>query len=76
MIKEIFIFTFRLHAAPPSYEQCVSGAQHIRDVGESDYVYGASTPFSPKYPVFNYPVPSKITINSIQPTCDKFDDSF
>nr|XP_031842250.1 arrestin domain-containing protein 17-like [Nomia melanderi] len=44
--------------APPSYEECVSRAQHIKDVGESDYVYGASTPFAPKYPVFNYPVPN------------------
>ncbi|XP_076226623.1 arrestin domain-containing protein 2-like isoform X2 [Nomia melanderi] len=43
---------------PPSYEECVSRAQHIKDVGESDYVYGASTPFAPKYPVFNYPVPN------------------
>ncbi|XP_076649559.1 arrestin domain-containing protein 17-like [Halictus rubicundus] len=43
---------------PPSYEECVSGAEHIKDHGESDYVQGASTPFSPKYPVFNYPAPS------------------
>lgn len=76
MMKEVFILIFRLHPAPPSYETCVSGAQHIRDVDESDYMYGENTPFSPKYPVFNYPVPSKIMIYFIQPTCNKFDDPF
>ncbi|XP_078045517.1 arrestin domain-containing protein 2-like [Augochlora pura] len=43
---------------PPSYEECISGTQHIKDHDESDYVRGANTPFSPKYPVFNYPTPS------------------
>ncbi|XP_033343075.2 arrestin domain-containing protein 2 [Megalopta genalis] len=43
---------------PPSYEECVSGAQHIKDQDESDYVHGANSPFSPRYPVFNYPTPS------------------
>ncbi|XP_015436887.1 PREDICTED: arrestin domain-containing protein 2-like [Dufourea novaeangliae] len=53
---------------PPSYEECMSGAQHIRDHDESDYVLGADSPFAPKYPVFNYPAPSMIVINSIKLT--------
>ncbi|XP_076302607.1 arrestin domain-containing protein 17-like [Lasioglossum baleicum] len=40
---------------PPSYEECILGAQNIRDDDESDHVQGASAPFVPKYPVFNYP---------------------
>ncbi|XP_076649562.1 arrestin domain-containing protein 17-like isoform X2 [Halictus rubicundus] len=40
---------------PPSYEECMSGAQNIKDDDESDHVQGASMPFSPKYPVFHYP---------------------
>ncbi|XP_076302590.1 arrestin domain-containing protein 2-like isoform X2 [Lasioglossum baleicum] len=46
---------------PPSYEECVSGAHHIKDYDESDYVKGANTPFSPMYPVFNYPAQSALT---------------
>ncbi|XP_076175389.1 arrestin domain-containing protein 3 isoform X2 [Ptiloglossa arizonensis] len=40
---------------PPSYEECMSGAEHIKDHDESDFVRGANTPFAPRYPVFNYP---------------------
>ncbi|XP_078045502.1 arrestin domain-containing protein 2-like isoform X2 [Augochlora pura] len=43
---------------PPSYEECMIGAQNIRDDDESIHVDGANTPFRPKYPVFNYPSPS------------------
>ncbi|XP_076629535.1 arrestin domain-containing protein 17-like [Colletes latitarsis] len=42
---------------PPSYEECISGAEHIRDHDESDFVHGANTPFAPRYPVFDYPTP-------------------
>ncbi|XP_015436888.1 PREDICTED: arrestin domain-containing protein 3-like [Dufourea novaeangliae] len=50
--------TANMDIPPPSYEECVSGAQHIRDHDESDYVHGADSPFVPRYPVFNYPAPS------------------
>lgn len=43
---------------PPSYEECMSGAEHIKDHGESMYVHGADNPFLPRYPVFDYPSPS------------------
>ncbi|XP_029048517.2 arrestin domain-containing protein 3-like [Osmia bicornis bicornis] len=43
---------------PPSYEECMSRADNIKDQDESSYVIGASDPFAPKYPVFNYPVPN------------------
>ncbi|KAF3430394.1 hypothetical protein E2986_10021 [Frieseomelitta varia] len=47
-------------ATPPSYEECVSGTQDIRDQNESEYVFGANTPFTPRYPVFNNLEPNKI----------------
>ncbi|XP_017878803.1 arrestin domain-containing protein 2-like [Ceratina calcarata] len=43
---------------PPSYEECTSGAQHIRDDDESKYVFGADNSFAPRYPVFSYPTPN------------------
>ncbi|XP_076380768.1 arrestin domain-containing protein 2 [Megalopta genalis] len=43
---------------PPSYEECMLGAQNIRDDDESVHVQGTNAPFRPKYPVFNYPAPS------------------
>ncbi|XP_054003763.1 arrestin domain-containing protein 17-like [Hylaeus anthracinus] len=43
---------------PPSYEECMSGAENIRDHDESDFVHGADTPFAPRYPVFDYPTPT------------------
>nr|XP_003699454.1 PREDICTED: arrestin domain-containing protein 3-like [Megachile rotundata] len=43
---------------PPSYEECVSKADNIKDSDESSYVIGANDPFAPRYPVFNYPAPS------------------
>lgn len=43
----------------------MSGTQNIRDHNESDFVFGADTSFSPRYPVFNYPTPSKI-VNSLR----------
>ncbi|XP_043266340.1 arrestin domain-containing protein 17-like [Colletes gigas] len=42
---------------PPSYEECITGAEHIKDHDESDFVHGANTPFAPRYPVFDYPTP-------------------
>ncbi|CAD1470839.1 unnamed protein product, partial [Heterotrigona itama] len=42
---------------PPSYEEYMSGTQNILDQNESEYVFGANTPFTPRYPVFNYPAP-------------------
>ncbi|XP_076766720.1 arrestin domain-containing protein 17 [Xylocopa sonorina] len=44
---------------PPTYEECMSGAENIMDHDESNYVYGANDPFTPRYPVFHYPAPSK-----------------
>ncbi|XP_076380550.1 arrestin domain-containing protein 3-like isoform X2 [Megalopta genalis] len=43
-----------LDHAPPSYKECMLGAQNIRDDDESVHV--------PKYPVFNYLPPSKYFI--------------
>lgn len=43
---------------PPSYEECMSRTQNIKDQDESNYVFGANDPFAPRYPVFNYPSPS------------------
>ncbi|CAK9794945.1 Arrestin domain-containing protein 3 [Anthophora quadrimaculata] len=45
---------------PPSYEECISGTSTIKDKDESNYVFGANEQFSPRYPVFNYPTPSKM----------------
>ncbi|XP_043248558.1 arrestin domain-containing protein 17-like [Colletes gigas] len=39
---------------PSSYEECVLGAENIKDHDESKYVLGADAPFSPRYPVFDY----------------------
>ena len=50
--------TFNLDITPPSYEECISGTQNIKDHNESDFVYGANTFFAPRYPVFNYPTQS------------------
>ncbi|XP_060821608.1 arrestin domain-containing protein 17-like [Bombus pascuorum] len=50
--------SFNLDIPPPSYEECMSGTQNIRDHNESDFVFGANTFFAPRYPVFNYPAPS------------------
>ncbi|XP_076238914.1 arrestin domain-containing protein 3 [Calliopsis andreniformis] len=46
---------------PPSYEECMTKAQNIKDNGESNYVHGANDSFAPRYPVFNYPTPSNTT---------------
>ena len=55
---------FFFYLAPPSYEESMSGTQDIRDENESEYVFGANTPFTPRYPVFNnYPALSKIRIH-------------
>ncbi|KAG7213632.1 hypothetical protein KM043_002880 [Ampulex compressa] len=43
---------------PPTYEECMSGTRNIREHDESNYVHGANEPFVPRYPVFNYPLPS------------------
>ncbi|CAL7934306.1 unnamed protein product [Xylocopa violacea] len=43
---------------PPTYEECTSGAENIMDHDESNYVYGANDPFTPRYPVFRYPAPT------------------
>lgn len=43
---------------PPSYEECMSKAENIKDSDESSYVIGANDPFAPRYPVFDYPAPS------------------
>lgn len=51
---------FFFYLAPPSYEECMFGTQDIRNQNESVYVLGANTPFTPRYPVFNYLEPSKI----------------
>ncbi|CAK9821021.1 Arrestin domain-containing protein 2 [Anthophora plagiata] len=45
---------------PPSYEECISGTSTIKDKDESNYVFGANQNFTPRYPVFNYPTPSKM----------------
>ncbi|XP_068972903.1 arrestin domain-containing protein 2-like isoform X3 [Bombus flavifrons] len=41
----------------PSYEVGLSETPSIKDVNESELVLGVNTPFSPKYPVYNYPAP-------------------
>ncbi|CAK9830311.1 Arrestin domain-containing protein 3 [Anthophora retusa] len=43
---------------PPSYKECISGTSNIKDKDDSKYVFGADEKFTPKYPVFNYPMPS------------------
>nr|XP_033186624.1 arrestin domain-containing protein 2-like [Bombus vancouverensis nearcticus] len=47
--------SFNLDIPPPSYKECMSGTQNIRDHNESDFVFGANTFFAPRYPVFSYP---------------------
>lgn len=42
---------------PPSYEACMFESRGIRDKDESEYVMGARTPFSPRYPVYDYNLP-------------------
>ncbi|XP_017766321.1 PREDICTED: arrestin domain-containing protein 3-like isoform X1 [Eufriesea mexicana] len=44
-----------LEIPPPSYEECMSGTEHIKESNDSSYVFGANRPFAPRYPVFNYP---------------------
>lgn len=39
---------------PPSYEESLIGAKNLRERGESEYVYGLSNRFAPKYPVYNF----------------------
>ncbi|XP_071864596.1 uncharacterized protein [Bombus fervidus] len=51
------ISSAHLDIPPPSYECGSSETPSIRDTHESDYVFGVNNPFSPKYPVFNYPAP-------------------
>ncbi|XP_076477285.1 arrestin domain-containing protein 2-like [Bombus vancouverensis nearcticus] len=61
---QIIASTAYLDIPPPSYEVGLSHTPDIRDIHESELVLGANTPFSPKYPVYNYPAPSKI-MNSL-----------
>ncbi|XP_024222648.2 arrestin domain-containing protein 3-like [Bombus impatiens] len=49
--------TAYLDIPPPSYEVGSSETPDIRDIHESEFVFGANIPFSPKYPVYNYPAP-------------------
>ncbi|KAK9309622.1 hypothetical protein QLX08_000835 [Tetragonisca angustula] len=53
-------YSIGIDIPPPSYEECMSGSQNIRDQNESEYVLGANSPFTPRYPVFNCLEPSKI----------------
>ncbi|KYQ55050.1 Arrestin domain-containing protein 3 [Trachymyrmex zeteki] len=39
---------------PPSFEESLHGARNLRDRGESEYVYGLTNHFAPKYPVYNF----------------------
>ncbi|XP_032663974.1 arrestin domain-containing protein 17 isoform X2 [Odontomachus brunneus] len=39
---------------PPSFEESVYGARNLRERGESEYVYGLTNRFAPKYPVYNF----------------------
>ncbi|XP_043580142.1 arrestin domain-containing protein 17-like [Bombus pyrosoma] len=54
-----------LDIPPPSYEESSFKTSNIRDDKETEFIFGADSPFSPKYPVFNYPAPSKI-MNSLR----------
>lgn len=40
--------------APPSYEESTNGARSLWERGESEYIFGVSNRFAPKYPVFNF----------------------
>ncbi|XP_043580799.1 arrestin domain-containing protein 17-like [Bombus pyrosoma] len=46
-----------LDIPPPSYEESSFKAPCIGDPDESEFIFGLNSPFSPKYPVFNYPAP-------------------
>ncbi|XP_029160939.1 arrestin domain-containing protein 17 [Nylanderia fulva] len=39
---------------PPSYEESLTSARNLRERGESEYVYGLTNRFAPKYPVYNF----------------------
>ncbi|XP_003490327.1 arrestin domain-containing protein 17 isoform X1 [Bombus impatiens] len=39
---------------PPSYEESTNGARSLWERGESEYIFGVSNRFAPKYPVFNF----------------------
>ena len=41
--------------APPTYEESMFNAQTLKEEGDSDYISGVNTNFSPRYPVYNFP---------------------
>lgn len=43
--------------APPSYEECISGSNNIADQNEQG-MHGANVQFSPRYPVYKFPMPT------------------
>ena len=51
------ISTIHMDIPPPCYEEGSSSTPHIKDMHETDYVFGVNNSFSPKYPVYNYPAP-------------------
>lgn len=55
--ERINISSAHLDIPPPNYEKGLSETPSIKDTNESDFVFGVNDPFSPKYPVFNYPAP-------------------
>ncbi|XP_020282949.1 arrestin domain-containing protein 17 [Pseudomyrmex gracilis] len=45
---------FYPNLSPPSFEESMYGARNLRDREESEYIYGLTNRFAPRYPVYNF----------------------